>query len=172
MTLRLTIGIDPGNSGAVAWLADGTPAGNFDMPTDPRPSGTGRIINAGELHQRLRELLGQHPGAAVQVVLEQVNGFSSDGGSFAFKFGQADGLVRGVLACMRLPVIEVRPQVWKGHFGLVKPKGGEKPGKGASRALVVQMFPNRSLSFLRGRDDGRAEATLLALWAVQTEAAA
>jgi hypothetical protein len=160
MTLRLTIGIDPGNTGA------------FDMPCNPRETGTGRMIDAGRLHELLRDVLAKHQGAAVTVVLELVGGFNSDGGSFAFKFGQADGIVRGVLGSLRLPVIEVRPQAWKKHFGLVKVAGGEKPGKGASRTLVVSMFPNSALAYLRGRDDGRAEALLLALWAEATEAAA
>lgn len=176
MTLRLTIGIDPGNSGAVACVADGVPDDVFDMPTNPRATGTGRMIDAQQLHARLRDVLARHQGADVLVVLELVNGFSRDGGPFAFKFGQADGIARGVLGSLRLPVLEVRPQEWKGHFGLLAPrakKGEPKPpapGKDASRARVVAMFPDQALPFLRAKDDGRAEALLLALWAIETEA--
>lgn len=165
MTLRLVIGIDPGVSGAIAWLADGDPAGVLDMPR--RPDGR---VDGQRLSAELRELLREHPGADVLVVHELVGGFRGQGGASQFAFGQADGIVRGVVAALGLRWIEVRPQAWKKHYGLVKQRGGEPVGKDASRARVVAMFPNQALPFLRAKDDGRAEALLLALWAIQTEA--
>lgn len=170
MTLRLTIGVDPGKRGAIAALADGVPVAVIDMPLTPEGS-----IDGGRLAASLRALLQQHQGASVLVVHEHVNGFSRDGGFVAFAFGQADGIVRGVVAALGLATTQVRPQTWKRHFGLVSPrqKKGEAPvekiGKDASRTLVVKMFPDRALQYLRAKDDGRAEAVLLALWAEQTE---
>mgnify|MGYP002777218453 CR=1 FL=1 len=180
MTLRLTIGIDPGLTGAIAAVADGEPAGCYDMPTRARRRGTGREIDAHRLQELLREILRNHQGAAVTVVLEVVAGFTGRAASRSFTFGQGDGKVRAVLECMGLDLtmVEVYPQTWKGHYGLLAPrvKNGEPkppvPGKDASRARVVAMFPNQALPFLRAKDDGRAEALLLALWAIQTEAAA
>jgi hypothetical protein len=173
MTFRLTIGIDPGLSGAIAAVADGTPAQVFDMPTRPRRSGKGREIDARALQAQLRGLLHAHNGAAVTVVLEVVGGFTGRGASMSFAFGQADGALRAVLACLNLEPVEVYPVTWTGHFGLRKPKGAEKaPGKDASRALVARLYPDRALPVLRAKDDGRAEALLLALWAEQTEACA
>lgn len=172
MTLRLTIGIDPGLKGAVAWLTDGTPAGYFDMPTTARVYAGGTAVDGGRLHRQLRDLLTRYQGAAVTVVMELVQGYTGRGASMSFNFGQGDGIVRGVLACLGLEPIEVRPMVWKKHHGLVKPKGGEKPGKGASRTRVVAMFPNQALPYLRAMDDGRAEAVLIAIWALDTDATA
>lgn len=178
MTFRLTIGIDPGLSGAIAALADGEPAFVHDMPTRPRPGGKGREVDARALMLLLRDLLQRHQGASVQVVLETVGGFTGRGASMSFAFGQADGAVRAVLACLNLAPVGVYPITWKGHFKLLAPrvkKGEPKipaPGKDASRARVVALFPDKALPYLRARDDGRAEAILLALWAVQTEAAA
>lgn len=168
MTLRLTIGIDPGLGGALALLADGEPAGCHDMPTRARRRGTGREIDAYRLMDLLRTILRDHQGAAVTVVLEVVAGFTGRAASRSFAFGQGDGMVRAVLACLGLEPIEVYPITWKKYYGLMKPKGGEAPGKDASRARVVALFPNQALPFLRAKDDGRAEALLLALWAVQT----
>lgn len=173
MTLRLVIGIDPGKKGAVAALADGEPAGVFDMPLDAE-----REVDGARLAAQLRELLQQHTGADVLVVHEKINGFSGDRGARVIPLGQADGIARGVVAALGLRAIRVHPQTWKAHFGLLAPrakKGEPKPpapGKDASRALVVQLWPDKALPFLRAKDDGRAEALLLAHWAVQTEAVA
>ena len=173
MTLRLTIGIDPGVKGAIAWLADGQPAGVLDMPR--RPCGK---VDGKRLSAELRGLLHQHTGADVLVVHELVCGFRGQGGFASFEFGQADGIVRGVVESLGLRWVEVRPQAWKKHYGLLAPraKKGEpkppSPGKDASRALVTRLFPSQALPYLRAKDDGRAEAVLLALWAIQTEAAA
>lgn len=178
MTLRLTIGIDPGLTGAIAVVADGEPAGCHDMPTRARRRGTGREIDAYRLMDLLRTILRDHQGAAVTVVLEVVAGFTGRAASRSFAFGQGDGMVRAVLACLGLEPVEVYPVTWKGYFGLLAPrakKGEPKPpapGKDASRARVVAMFPDQALPFLRAKDDGRAEALLLALWAIQTQACA
>lgn len=172
MTFRLTIGIDPGLGGAIAALADGVPAQVIDMPTRPRRSGKGREIDARSLQAQLRGLLQEHAGAAVTVVLEVVGGFTGRGASMSFAFGQADGALRAVLACLQLEPVEVYPITWKTHFGLRKRKDEPAPGKDASRAAVIAMFPDRALRYLRAKDDGRAEALLLALWAEQTEAVA
>lgn len=180
MTFRLTLGIDPGLTGAIAAVADGAPAGCHDMPTRARRRGTGREIDAHRLQELLREILRQHQGAAVTVVLEVVSGFTGRAASRSFAFGQGDGKVRAVLECMGLDqnMVEVYPVTWKGHYGLLAPrvkKGEPKipgPGKDASRARVVAMFPDQALPFLRAKDDGRAEALLLALWAEAVEAAA
>ncbi|MEG3193572.1 hypothetical protein SNE32_15145, partial [Lysobacter sp. D1-1-M9] len=62
MTLRLTLGCDPGQTGCVALLADGEPAGFIDMPTMPRAAG-GHEVNAASLAAQLRDALQAHPGA-------------------------------------------------------------------------------------------------------------
>jgi hypothetical protein len=167
MTLRLVIGIDPGVSGAIGWLADGTPGGVMDMPR----RACGRV-DGRRLSGELRGLLQQHTGADVLVVHEHVCGFRKQGGSSQFEFGQADGIVRGVVEALGLRWIEVRPQKWKKHYRLVKPRGGEAPGKGASRTLAISLWPDKALHLLKARDHGRAEALLLARWAIETEAAA
>jgi hypothetical protein len=167
MTLRLTIGIDPGKKGAVAALADGVPVAVLDMPIAADGEVDGRALAAS-----LRGILQQHTGAAVLVVHEKINGFSGDRGARVIPLGQADGIARGVVAALGLPAIRVHPQTWKSHFGLRKKPGGPEIGKDASRTLVVSLFPNAALPYLRAKDDGRAEALLLALWAEATEAAA
>lgn len=167
MTLRLTIGIDPGKRGALAALADGIPDAVHDMPLSPDGE-----VDGGRLAAMLRGILQQHTGAAVLVVHEKINGFSGDRGARVIPLGQADGIARGVVAALGLPAVRVHPQTWKSHFGLRQRKNGPPIGKDASRALVARLYPDRALPFMRAKDDGRAEALLLALWAEQTEACA
>lgn len=164
MTLRLTLGVDPGQTGCVAAIADGEPAGFIDMPTTPRKAG-GHEVNGAELAERLRALLAAHPGACVAAITEQVSGRTGQGVSGVFRFGQADGVVRGVLGALRIDFAEVTPRAWKKAMGL---KGADKA---ASRASVIERWPHLAGALRRVKDHGRAEALLIALWAEQTEQA-
>jgi hypothetical protein len=160
MTLRLHIGIDPGQSGAIAALADGAFVGCWDMPTLTRKAG-GELVNANALAAELRGLLPLHSGAAVQVALEQVGAMPGQGVSSMFRFGQADGIVRGVVGALGLALVEVAPVTWKRRFCLT---GQDKD---AARTLAVQRFPEAAAQLTRKRDVGRADALLIAEWAFQ-----
>lgn len=162
MTFRLTLGVDPGQTGAIAALADGVPAGFIDMPTIPRKAG-GFQVNGSLLADRIRELLRQHQGASVLAVLEQVNAMPKQGGTSVFRFGQSDGIARGVLGALGIGYIEVPPQTWKRHLRLT---GCDKD---AARQQVIQRFPALSGQLARKKDIGRADALLVALWAELTE---
>jgi crossover junction endodeoxyribonuclease RuvC len=61
------------------------------------------------------------------------------------------------LAAHQVPVQYVTPAKWKKYFGLSK-------NKGSSRGLAIQRFPQVSDKFSRVKDDGRAEAALIALY--------
>ena len=165
MTLRLTLGCDPGQSGCVAALADGEPAGFIDMPTMPRKAG-GHEINAAALAAKIRGVLMQHPGAHVLAVVEQVSAMPGQGVSSMFRFGQSDGVLRGVLGALGIAYIEANPVRWKNHYGL---RGQEKD---AARTLAIRRFPSVAGELARKKDQGRADAILMALWAESTEQAA
>ena len=64
-------------------------------------------------------------------------------------------------AACKLPVKFVQPASWKKHFGLNRDKG-------LSRSLATQRFPEYAKLFARAKDDGRAEAALLALFGQET----
>jgi len=168
MTLRLVLGCDPGQSGAIAVLADGEPTGFIDMPTMPRKAG-GHEVNAASLAAQLRGILQQHRGAHVMAVLELVNAMPpkvrgrSQGISSAFRFGQSDGILRGVLAALGIGYITVSPVKWKNHYGLT---GQDKD---AARTLAIRRFPSVADRLARKKDGGRADALLIALWAHGTE---
>lgn len=170
MTFRLTLGIDPGQTGAIAALADGVPAGFIDMPTHPRPKGGGSIVDAARLAAQLRGLVMKHPGAYVQAVIERVQAIGGNGkgrvrGSQASgqKLGQADGIVRGVIGALGIDLVEVEPQTWKRHHGLL---GTEKD---AARRLAITCFPALAFQLELKKNGGRADALLVATWAHYTE---
>lgn len=172
MTMRLTIGIDPGMSGAIAFVADGVPAAVHDMPVMPRKAG-GNQVNAAELAALLRGTFHSHAGAYIVAVLEVVNAMPSIpgqngerrqmGSSSAFRFGESYGIVRGVLGALGIGVIPAVPVVWKKRMGL---SGAEKD---VARTVAIERWPALHPSLARKKDIGRADALLIAAWAELTE---
>ena len=162
MTLRVTIGIDPGQTGALAVLADGVFSGFYDMPTLPRAAG-GLQINAVALAGKLRGVCMVHRGAHVFAVLEQVGAMPKQGVTSTFRFGESFGVVLGVLGALGIPHMHVRPERWKKYLQL---SGQEKD---VARTAAVQRHPSASGGLQRKKDVGRADALLIATWAEITE---
>lgn len=162
MTLRLTLGIDPGQTGAVAAIADGRFAAFIDMPTVARAAG-GQHIDEVSLADRLRELLAAHPGASVFAVLEEVGAMPKQGVTSTFRFGESYGVIRGVLGALRIPRMQVRPERWKKYLQL---SGKEKD---VARTVAIQRHPGAAPQLQRKKDIGRADALLIATWAEITE---
>jgi crossover junction endodeoxyribonuclease RuvC len=89
--------------------------------------------------------------------IERVHAMPKQGVTSSFSFGVAFGQVRGVLAGLNVPYSLVTPNEWKRHFRL-------GPDKNEARLIAARLLPNSAASFQRVRDDGRAEAALLALF--------
>ena len=153
------IGCDPGARGAIAILEakSGDLVQVFDMPAvDVATSGKiKRRVSPEMLASELR--LYQDATA----VVEQVGAMPGQGVSSMFAFGQAYGLVLGVLAGMSIPTSTVTPAKWKKAMGVNASKDG-------SRAKAAQLWPASAGEFKRVKDDGRAEACLLARWGLQS----
>lgn len=172
MTMRLTIGIDPGMSGAIAFIADGVPIAVHDMPVMERRAG-GQQVNAAELAALLRGTFHAHAGAYIVAVLEQVNAMPSIpgadgqrrqmGSSSAFRFGESYGVVRGVIGALGIGLIHAYPQTWKKRMGL---SGADKD---VARTAAIERWPAMSAALARKKDVGRADALLIAAWAELTE---
>lgn len=162
MTLRLTIGIDPGLSGAIGVLADGEPIEVHDMPT--RTFGKFAEVDDVRLAAIIRGVRGNHRGAWVSACIERVQAMPESlkgvrqGGTSNFRFGESYGVARAVLGALSIPYERVAPVQWKPHFAL---SGSDKD---ASRQLALKRFPSMADRLARKKDDGRAEALLIALW--------
>lgn len=164
MTFRITIGIDPGASGAIAILHDGTPVMLYDTPVTKRKAG-GYEVAASAVVGVLRSIyaMPDEVGAHTSAVLEQVGAMPGNGGSSMFRFGESFGIVKGVLAALRIGYVTVSPPRWKKHFGLI---GADKD---CSRTLCIQRWPNIAHQLQRKKDNGRSDAVLIARWAWENE---
>jgi crossover junction endodeoxyribonuclease RuvC len=150
------IGIDPGATGAVAILThDGQLVQVSDMPVVEIAIGgkTKRRISPEMLVAELRG----YCDSGTCAVVEQVSAMPGQGVSSMFAFGQAYGLALGVLAGLWVPTTTVTPSVWKKAMRL-------GTGKDAARAEAARRWPAQAGQFARVKDDGRAEAALLADW--------
>jgi crossover junction endodeoxyribonuclease RuvC len=148
------LGIDPGLIGALCLLRVHNKAieAIFDMPvTQGRvdPAKLATIIEMCKVRGSLVaavELVGSMPRQAG-----------------AFNFGVSAGVVHGVLGALGVPMSLVSPNVWKGAMGLRKLPGENQAGvKTRARALASKLWPERAEDFKKVKDDGRAEACLLA----------
>ena len=157
--MTTTIGIDPGLDGAIACLVDGELLDVEDMPTfsEKRGKKTTRSVNPAEIARILRTFVIAGGTPKPTVVVERVHALPGNGGVSMFNFGDGYGCIRGVVATLGFRSEFVRPAQWKPAMGLTADKGD-------SRRLATQRWPQHAETFRRVKDDGRAEAALLAAW--------
>lgn len=151
--MTLILGIDPGITGAIAWLRDGTLDRVEDMPVAEIKVGKGfrkRLVPA------LLATMLDLPNIS-HVFLEEVASRPGEGAVGAFSFGCGFGMIQGVLATLCLPYTLVRPQAWKTAMRV-------PADKGSAIARACREFPAMASKFARVKDDGRAEASLIALY--------
>lgn len=143
--------IDPGLSGAWALVVDGRAEACGDMPT----TGEKPHKHVGVV------VLGNHMKSFAPdlCVIEQAWSRPTDGGVQAFKFGTTYGQVLAIPRLLGFEVETVSPQAWKRRFKLLK-----QP-KSKSRAKALELCPWLDRMLYRERDEGRAEAVLIGLYA-------
>ena len=159
--MSFVIGIDPGISGAISVFSrfPNTLHDVFDMPTLEVDSGKTkkRHISASGL----RDILVSFPTA--HVVIEKVGAMPGQGVSSMFNFGRSAGIIEGVVAALRMPHTYVTPATWTKAVG-------RAAGKDASRMRAMELFPSKADLFKRAKDDGRADAALIAYWYITKNA--
>jgi crossover junction endodeoxyribonuclease RuvC len=151
------IGIDPGLNGAVGVIREDIRLGPlvFDTPTMV-VSGVKekRMYNTAAMAQLLLPYMDNQE---VLVVLENVHSMPKQGVASSFSFGQGLGMWQGIIAALGLPLEMPSPQRWKKE--MLADQGKEKA---AARFKAMQLFPAIAAQFARVKDDGRAEALLMA----------
>ena len=150
----ITLGIDPGQSGALALLRDGDLLAVYDVPSIQLKA-KGRAIDLPQLARIFAEIV-EVVAAPDECWIEDVHAMPKQGVSSSFKFGTSFGIVQGLAAAHMLPTRFVSPHHWKA--GLRLPKG-----KDAARGIASRQWPAMAAQFARVKDDGRAEAALIAL---------
>ena len=87
--------------------------------------------------------------------VEDVHSMPGQGVASTFKFGRSVGVVEGALSALGIPIRWVSPAKWKKAMGL-------PADKGAARRRAIELWPDHAHLFARVKDDGRAEAALIA----------
>jgi crossover junction endodeoxyribonuclease RuvC len=149
------LAIDPGASGALAFFNPDTGMLDVeDMPTlevkrgnkmkrEISPQMLAGIIASRKPDRAIIELVGAMPGQGVTSM---------------FAFGKSYGLCIGICAGLQIPVEHVTPAKWKKSVGA-------REGKDGNRMRAAEVFPAYAHLFRRVKDDGRADAALIAFWA-------
>ena len=158
---RYVLGIDPGVRGALALVdtVNELPRVKvFDMPIRTyyiNGSGRARIEEAA-----LNQWFATYAPLIDCAVMEEVHAMPKDGPVQAFTFGYANGLIKGMLTAYNVAVQMIAPAEWKKPFGL-------SSDKNRSRLVASRFFPKDDAQWSRKMDDGRAEAALLGIIALQ-----
>lgn len=159
--MSIIIGIDPGLSGAVARLD--TADGSLQVEDVPvfELKRNGKAKREIDYHglARMVDDMAKEPGT--RIIIELVGSMPGQGVSSSFAFGKAFGVLIGVSAATFCPIEFVSPAKWKREMGVTASKDG-------SRAKASTLFPRYSELWRRAKDDGRAEALLIAAWGAET----
>jgi len=149
----MIIGIDPGQTGALAFCDKGKIIAVVDMPIMARTYGKGNQVDPYAL---ATILLDNNAQRATYAMVEQVGAMPGQGGVSMFNFGQSVGIVLGVLGALQIPVHFVSPQRWKKSAGIINKE------KDAARTVAIQQHPEVADMLTRKKDIGRADAVLIA----------
>lgn len=160
---KVVVGIDPGLHGAIAtWFPREQELYVRDMPV----LASRRKLRIDE--DALLKLLCDELTGADRVVIEKVGVMPKQGIASAGSFMRGAGIVVGackMAAAMlqTLDVVELHPTKWKFQAGVIAPAGSASVArKKLSRERAMKLFPAHAGLFARVKDDGRAEASLLA----------
>jgi crossover junction endodeoxyribonuclease RuvC len=151
----MIVGVDIGNQGAIALLSEsGELVEVCDMPTLADGPRLRPAVNA----PLLAALIAR--AGAKQAYVEWVGPRPTDGAVQAFAFGRCKGVLEGVLGAAGVSVSFLTPPTWKRAIGIPPGKAGAKD---AARSAAIRRWPSKAALFARVKDDGRAEAALIAV---------
>lgn len=152
------LGVDPGLGGGFGLYCVGQVGASFvqDMPLvhgKLAPNLVAELVNATAQNCRGR----------LVAAVENVHSRPRQAG--AFNFGLSTGIVHGVLAANGIPMTLISPSLWKVKMGLQRsPDELASATKDRARDIAAKLFPHLADQFKRKKDDGRAEALLLAVY--------
>lgn len=102
----LFVGIDPGKTGAVAWMD----SARVEIAVQSCPLLPGKQYDRPGMLALLRRISS---GNVCMVTVEDVNGYRGQSAARSFSFGVGVGLWQMALAALELEVRYVLPRVWK-----------------------------------------------------------
>jgi len=126
----ITIGIDPGKNGGIAWITDGKPC------VEKMPE------TLTDLWDLIHEISGvkwsNHGVTEIKAYLESVSSSPQMGVKSAFTFGNGFGHLEMALTAAGIPFERVAPQKWQKALGCLT-KGDKNVSKRRAQELFPQM---------------------------------
>lgn len=152
------LGIDPGFYGAMALYSPHKKSIQFleDMPLKmrERTNHCERVVLDCE---KVVQLLAPYRDETEMAFIEEVSARPGQGVTSMFRFGRSTGQIEGILTALGFPIFHITPKSWKRKMNL-------SSDKTHSLELATRLFPALKENFLRKKDNGRAEAALLAVY--------
>lgn len=167
------LGVDPGANGALALLTEKGLESVRDMPVATVLRGTRLSASELDVNQVMEIVSVMQPDVCW---MEYTRSHPSDSPIAAYTFGRLAGAVEAVVRSINAPFHFVSPQHWKRAMGLtigsqattgIKQTQIEKLRKERARVEAMRLFPASSELFRRVKDDGRAEAALIAAYGMR-----
>lgn len=118
----ITIGIDPGTNGGIAWITDGKPCVE-KMPDTLK-----------DLWELLRDIATV---GNCHAYIEQVSSSPQMGVVSSFTFGRGYGNLEMALTAAGIPFTRIRPQVWQKELGCLT-----KGDKNVTKRKAQELFPS------------------------------
>jgi Holliday junction resolvasome RuvABC endonuclease subunit len=131
--MKITIGIDPGKSGGIAWFND-------DGPHVEKMPDT--VQGVWELIEHI--VNGSAPiyrHTEFKAYIEQVHSSPQMGVKSAFTFGNGFGHLEMALTAANIPFERIRPQVWQKTLGCLT-----KGDKNISKRRAQELFPHLKIT--------------------------
>ncbi len=158
----LTIGIDPGISGAICFMENSKIIEVIDMPSMAEGKKNKKQVNGSQVFNEITKYIKDKKSNEVKVVIEHVSAMPGQGVTSMFNFGQSFGILKGICSAMNLSMHFVRPVKWKKHFNLIN------SSKDASRTKAIEIFPYFSKNLSKKKDANKADAILIASYFEET----
>jgi hypothetical protein len=144
---RITIGIDVGASGAIAWIDERGKSCVEKMPDTLQ-----------DLWELICDIRRFEPNEPCKAYLEAVSSSPQMGVVSAFSFGRGYGNLEMALTAAGIPFERVRPQVWQKAMGCMT-----KGNKNISKAKAQELFPDKKVIH------ATADALLIALYGTKQQ---
>lgn len=165
------VGIDPGITGGLALLNhDATRVKTWPMPTRTIVTGgrPRKEVDPGELAVMAEDILLSFEDDCI-VTIEQVSSSPQMGVASAFNFGMSYGMALSCFAFFArnteehtIRIVGAVPAVWKRHMRVSAPGAASTEMKRIARTAAAKLWPRAYKEFEMAKQDGRAEAALLA----------
>lgn len=152
------LGIDPGLDGGLSSVGNVTSTNGIPCIVRDKGKGSKREYNLAAMRELLKDYL--RVGLPLFCLIENVHAMPAQGVTSMFSMGFGLGAWHGLLTALEIPFETVTPQRWKKAM-----LDGTGKDKEASRLRALSLFPVFSDKLKLKKDEGKAEALLIAEYA-------